>query len=279
MDDQTVFGDPPVAEEDMDTPVDQGCSEEEEVDHQHEEDEEEQNLEHEPSQETSDQIRWSHEPDIIPDEETDQQEAEEDSEHKRYGLRPRKVKKYVYGIKTLNPTGYWYNPRKTTVNNFRMKIVNKQEQRQFNVHALKTLKANLYDKETEFLECSDEATFLARKRGWRTHFAICETRPCKECEGWVRVKNARWTPNQRQYAECLIELDKINVEKRQPTKIKFSEDPVKVKIVRRYLKVDVYTLSLATKFCTSLKEILGMSQYLSGAYCRPVPTDRTDDNL
>ena len=95
----------------------------------------------------------------------------------------------------------------------------------------------------------------------------------------MRVKNARWTPNQREYAECLIELDKINVEKRQPTKIRFSKEPVRVKIVKRYLNIDVYTLSLATKFCTSLKEILGMSQHLPGAYDRPVPTDRTDDNL
>ena len=160
-----------------------------------------------------------------------------------------------------------------------MKTVNKQEQRQFNVHALKTLKTPIYNKETEFTECSVKDTFMAIKRAWRTHFSVCDTRPCKECEGWIRVKNAKWTPNQREYAECLIELDKIHVEKRQPTKIRFSEEPVKLKIVKRYLKIDVYTLSLATKFSTSLKEILGMSQHIPGASHRPVPTDRTDDNL
>jgi hypothetical protein len=141
-----------------------------------------------------------------------------------------------------------------------LKPVKVKKQRHFNVHALKTLKANLYDQETEFTECSDKATFLARKRGWRTHFAVCETEPCKECEGWLRVRNAKWSPNQREYDECLIELDKINVEKRQPRKITFSSEPVKVKTVKRYLKIDAYTLSLATKCCTSVQEILCMSQ-------------------
>ena len=261
MEDQTIFGDPPTQEEDDDQPQDQGCSEEDEGAHQHEEDEDEQNVEHDPSQENSDPIQWSHEPEFLPDEETDKQEDTGVPRNRRYGLRPiTEKRKYVFGIKTLSPNDYHYNPRKETVNNFRLKPMNEKEQRHFNVHALKTLRANQYDPETEFTECSDEATFNARKRGWRIHFSVCESRPCKECEAWVRVRHARWSPNQREYAECLIEIDKLNVGKRRPRKITFSSEPVKVKTVKRYLKVDAYTLSLATKCCTSMQEILSMPQ-------------------
>ena len=237
-------------------------------------------MQHDPGQGTSDTTHWSHEPEIFPDEDANQQEAEEEPEHRRYGLRPRTVKRqYVYSTTNLKAKDYEYNHRKETVNNFRMGTVNKTGQRHFNVHALKTLKVPIHNRETEFTECSVKDTFMARKRAWRLHFSLCETKPCKECEAWTRVRHAKWSPNEREYAECLIELDKINVEKRQPTKIKFSEEPVKVKIVKRYLKVDAYALSLATKFCTSLKEILGMSQHIPGDTHGPVPTDRTEDNL
>ena len=279
VDEHTFCGDSPISDGDTNSPLDQGCSEEEEMNLQDEEDEAEQNMQHDPSQGTSDPVQWSHEPEVLPDEEhsiphhhgTDthretvhsssgEDTSQQETENKRYGLRKRTVKKqYVYSIKTLKAPDYWYNLRKETVNDFREETVNQQEQRQYAVHALKT---PVYNQETEYLECSDRDTFYARKRAWRTHFSVCDTRPCKECDGWLRVRNARWTPNEREYAECLIEVDKINVEKRKPTKIRFSEEPVKVKIVKRYLKVDIYTLSLATKFCTSLKEVLGMTQYL-----------------
>ena len=104
--------------------------------------------------------------------------------------------------------------------------------KQYAVHTLKTLKTPDYNQENEFLECGDKDTFQARKRAWRTHFAICDTSPCKECDGWLRVRNAKCTPNQKEYSECLIEVDKINVERKKPTTIKFSEDPNEVKIVK-----------------------------------------------
>ena len=132
--------------------------------------------------------------------------------------------------------------------------------RQYSVHALKTRLAPVYNQETEYQECSDKSTFYAYKRAWRKHFSICTIRPCKECERWARVKEHQWTPNQREYAQCLIEVDKINVEMKKPTKVRFAEEPPKVKIVKRYLPLDVHALSLATQFCTSIKEVLRMPQ-------------------
>ena len=230
-----------------------------------------------PSQETSEQtnpVRWSHEPEILPDEEdsphphaedtykstlqssSDEHAGPQETESRRYDLRKRTVKKqYVYSIKTLQAPDYSYNTKKETVNNFRKKVVTKQQQ-EYAVNATKTIKAPFYDRETNYLECSDKDTFYALRRAWRLHFNHCETRPCTECDIWSRVRHEKWAPNEREYAECLIEIDKINVEKRTPTKIRFSEETVKVKIVKKYLPINVYTLSLATKFCTSLKEVL-----------------------
>ena len=176
----------------------------------------------------------------------------------------------MYSIKTFRAQDYWYNYRKETINclqketfnTFRTNTVNKGDYRYYDVLALKTLKAPVYDPETEHLECSDKDMFHARRRAWRTHFAVCQTRPCKECDGWIRVRHERWTPNQKEYSECFIEVDKINVEKKKPTKVRFSKEPVKINLVRKYLPIDVYALSLATKCCTSLKEVLSMTQCL-----------------
>ena len=285
MDEHTFFGDSPISDGDTNSPLDQGCSEEEEMDLQHEEDEEEQNIQHDSSQGTSaptDPVQWSHEPEVLPVEEhsiphhhgtdthretvhssSSEDTSQQESENKRYDLRKRTVKKqYVYNIRTLKEPEYYYNERKETVNNVKVKTKHRQEHRQFAVHALKTLKAPTLDQETELLECSDQDAFYARKRAWRLHFRVCNIRPCTECEIWSRVHNINWTPNQRVYAECFVDVEKINVEKRKTTKLRFSEKPVKVKIVTKYLPIDVYTLSLATKFCTSLKEVRCMSQHL-----------------
>ena len=277
MDETMLAGDPPTPDEDTDSPLDDGVMSEEDDMILPEEDETEQHDQYNPNQGTSGQANWSHEPEIIPDEEDDIQDphkedtdreksehtTEQDTDNKRYRLRPRTVKKqYVYNIKTLKPSDYYYNSRKETVNNFRMKAVHRHTHRQYAVHALKTFKAPSFDRETEFLECSDMDTFYAMKRAGRVHFNVCNIQPCKECTVWSRVHNVQWTPNQREYAECLVDVEKINVEKRKTTKIRFSEEPVKVKLVKRYLPIDVYTLSLATKFCTSLKEVRGMSQHL-----------------
>ena len=277
MDETTLAGDTPKTDEDTESPLDDEVMSEEDDMFLPEEDETGQHDQHNPNQETSDQANWSHEPEVIPDEEediddphkedTDEEKSEhtieQDTDNKRYRLRPRTVKKqYVFSVKTLKPTDYHYDDRKDTVNSFRMKPVHRQTHKQYAVHALKAFQAKPFDQETEYLECSDMATFYAMKRAMRIHFRICNIQPCKECNVWTRVHNVKWTPNQRGYAECLIDVEKINVEKRKPTKIKFSEEPVKVKLVKRYLPIDVYTLSLATKFCTSLKEVRGMSQHL-----------------
>ena len=301
MDEQTFSEDSPIPAGDTDSPLDQGCSEEEEMSHPDEEDGAEQDMHQDSSQGEAaqiDPVQWSHEPEVLPDEDgiphrhrtsgqeepghssSDEDSNPQDTANKRYGLRPRTVKKqYVYSIKTLSEPDYCYNLRKNTVNDFREERVNKQKQKQYSVHAIKTLKAPIYDKVTEYLECSDKDTFIARRRAWRLHFFLCDTRPCTECDDWLRVRRAIWTPNEREYSECLIEVDKINVEERKPTKVKFSEQPVKVKIVKRYLKVDVYTLALATKFCTSLREVLGMSQYLPGPCHRPAPPGNRGEDL
>ena len=66
-----------------------------------EEEKEEQTVQHDPSQGTSDQVHWSHEPEVLPDEgngvphhhetDTDREKGEDtteqDTDNKRYGLR------------------------------------------------------------------------------------------------------------------------------------------------------------------------------------------------
>ena len=281
MDEQSIAENPATEEGDTDLPMDQDCGEEEEdIPPEEEEDippeeeeEDEQPAHYDPKQGTSDQANWSHEPDVIPDDEVsvphdheaeeDKNDSEQDTDNKRYRLRPRTVKKrYVYSIQTLTSPEYWYDDRKDTINDFREKTVNRQEHSQYAVYATNTIKTPVIDQETEFLECSDMSAFYARKRAWRRHFSVCEVRSCRECELWARVHKVNWTPNQREYSQCLIDVEKINVKKNKTTKVKFSDKPVKMKLVSKYLPLDVYTLSLATKFCTSLKEVRSMSQYM-----------------
>ena len=131
------------------------------------------------------------------------------------------------------------------------KLRNRTVTKSYAVHTLKTNRTLNHhvpnsDQENQLLECGDMDTLQARKRAWRTHFASCEKSSCEECEGWLKVRNARLIPNQKAYSECLIDVDKINVRGRKPAKIKFSTEPVLVKPVRRYLPVNLYSLSLAT---------------------------------
>ena len=93
------------------------------------------------------------------------------------------------------------------------------------------------------------------------------------------MKNERFIPNQRQYSKNLINVDDINVQGKKTTKITFSTDPVKTKFVRKYLPVDVYSLSLATEFCTRLHEIRLVLRTSPSVYHRQVGADNISEVL
>ena len=72
MDETTLSEESPTPDGDTDPPLDYGViGEEKEVPISEEEDEADQTVQHNPSQGTSNQANWSHEPEVLPDEEDD----------------------------------------------------------------------------------------------------------------------------------------------------------------------------------------------------------------